>query len=81
MAARHGLLLFVDVIGGPNLADLPTEEIVRQLLRATKTPPRFAEIVFSGKEVHRGEGSKDDLVYTAGGAYMPPFGMYAIIAR
>ena len=41
MAARHGLLLFVYVIGGPNLADLPTVEIVRQLLRATKTPQRL----------------------------------------
>jgi hypothetical protein len=28
-------------MGGPNLADLPTEEIVRQLLRATKTLPRL----------------------------------------
>ncbi len=28
-------------MGGPNLADLPTEEIVRQLLRATKTPLRL----------------------------------------
>jgi hypothetical protein len=35
------LLLLVEVMGGPNLADLPTEEIVRQLLRATKTPPRL----------------------------------------
>ena len=37
MAAWHGLLLFEEVMGGRSLVELTTKEIVRRLLRATKS--------------------------------------------